>query len=200
MRFVNQIFPTTICISTDMEFDFDFEKLIEETEFETTLHGYGSEQSVDTHILDDHPELKSILEEEFLGFKDNVLKMGSTDAKLTTSWLTRTEPDCGSQVHTHKNSWYSGVLWLTDMPDNCALQLENPNNDHSPWALNEPEEWESVNTPIWEVFPEKNKMILFPSHVRHRIAKNTTGQDRYSLAFNFLPQGSIGYKDGEIYI
>ena len=200
MRYVSQIFPSTICVTTDLEIDFDFDELIEKTEFESTLYGYGSEQSVDNKILDTYTELKEILEEEFLGFKDNILMLKSTDFKLSTSWLTKTEPDCASQVHSHKNSYYSGVLWLSDMPMDSPLILENPYNEMNPWALNEPEESNNSNGATWEVYPEKNKMILFPSFLRHSIAKNTTGQDRYSLAFNFIPCGKIGYKDNEVII
>ena len=37
--------------------------------------------------------------------------------------------------------------------------------------------------------PEKNSLIIFPSYVLHKISKNLSDKNRYSLAFNINPIG-----------
>ena len=47
----------------------------------------------------------------------------------------------------------------------------------------------------WTITPEDNDLILFFSQLRHKIMRNESTNDRYSLAFNTIPKGPFGEGD-----
>ena len=51
------------------------------------------------------------------------------------------------------------------------------------------------NCKSFELKPEKNKLIFFPSYLRHKIKIHKGDTVRYSLAFNIIPIGDVGYYD-----
>ena len=61
-------------------------------------------------------------------------------------------------------------------------------NDHNIYSAEE-----------WSITPKKNTVLLFPSNLMHKVAKNLSNKDRYSLAFNINPIGTFFKKhDTEI--
>ena len=46
----------------------------------------------------------------------------------------------------------------------------------------------------WTITPKENTVLLFPSNLMHRVAKNLSNKNRYSLAFNINPIGTF-YKN-----
>ena len=51
----------------------------------------------------------------------------------------------------------------------------------------------------WTITPKKNTVLLFPSNLMHKAAKNLSNKNRYSLAFNINPIGTFFKKyDTEI--
>ena len=56
------------------------------------------------------------------------------------------------------------------------------------------------NSSQWVLNPKQNDLILFPSELNHQIKKSTIEETRYSIAFNVLPKGLLGYKDSIIKI
>ena len=52
-----------------------------------------------------------------------------------------------------------------------------------------------------QVFKIKNgDILLFPSHVMHKIRKNLSDEPRYSLAFNYFVRGKFGLNEYELEI
>ena len=47
----------------------------------------------------------------------------------------------------------------------------------------------------WRLEPKKNRLVVFPSYLYHKIEKNTSDEVRHSLAFNVMPDGIIGQND-----
>ena len=45
------------------------------------------------------------------------------------------------------------------------------------------------------VVPSRGTILLFPSNIRHRVLKNYSQYERYSLAFNVLPKGHVDVGD-----
>ena len=72
-----------------------------------------------THLLNEKPFsfLKKALEKEINYFKDEILSFHKTKFKITTSWLTKTEPGQSSVYHNHNNCYYSGVFYI-DVDEN----------------------------------------------------------------------------------
>ena len=138
-------------------------------------------------LLDDYPEIKEI-------FTDISLKVlseigGAEKVKITTSWLTAIEPNTTPTLHRHQNSWFSGVYYFQDFSYSC-LEFKNPierDIDLKNGKL----------TGNWRLQPEKNRLVIFPSYLYHKIEKNTSDEVRHSLAFNIMPDGATGKVDSE---
>lgn len=184
---------------------FDKEKLLEKCVFNdthedangsySTLTENGESKTVD--ILSHFPEEKEILMSYFNSFKNDGLKLSTTDFVITTSWVTKIVPGGYSQSHCHKNSVFSAIFYFDDVPSGkIAFQSINIHNDSM--LLNNPDEWTPFTGKEWVYPPEKNNMLIFPSSVYHRVTTNNSEQDRYSLAINFFPTGKIGYSDSYI--
>jgi hypothetical protein len=64
--------------------------------------------------------------------------------------------------------------------------------------VNDPTEWNILNSRRLIIEPEKNLLVFFPSVLRHRVSKYSGKDNRYSLAFNLFPTGKIGNGDSSI--
>lgn len=115
------------------------------------------------------------------------------DIQFTTSWFARTEHNGQCEIHTHNNSWFSGVLYFGDYdPNTSAIRFYKGDHDcvFAP-TIN----YNFFNSYNWDMYPLSNMLILFPSDLRHKVLKNKSNNTRYALAFNIMPKGDIGISD-----
>ncbi len=144
------------------------------------------------------PEFKllgDMILQTFKNFAREQLKI-SNDFKISSSWLTKTQPNHESHYHRHYNCYYSGVFYI-DTDDGGEIVFDNMADER--FLLNKIED-NNYNTRSF-IFETKNKMLIFfPSDIHHKIAENKTSKDRYSLAFNFYPIGNIGIRDSGVKI
>ena len=119
--------------------------------------------------------------------------------KVTDCWVNKSSYTEKHHAHSHSNSMYSGVFYLTthDKKSTTKFFLPNPfyNIDHTTlFAIKE-----LINTSktsiVSEVAPVTGKLIIFPSHVVHETATNVTRDNRYTVAFNTFISGVIGSDD-----
>ena len=105
-------------------------------------------------------------------------------------WTNRLLTGGRQEVHSHANSFASGVLYLTPVHDSAPTVLYRGmggrdfsfSNDHEG---SEPGEF---NSPKWApeaVLP--GDLILFPSYLLHEVPENR-GPVRMTLAFNAIPE------------
>jgi len=198
-----KLFPKVISISyVDNCFDDDYKLLknnYDMISIDRTSSDY-SERSLNLTVLKDFPKLELNLLEKFLQFNDQYLKH-SSDFKITTSWITKTGKNQQSTIHSHKNSFYSGVLYFDDTINmNETGKLELINMDTSEIFPGYLKEFNDYNSSIWSIFPQKNLIILFPSNTFHKISLHKSTIPRYSLAFNIFPVGDIGLSDSSLNI
>lgn len=158
--------------------------------------------SKDINLLNGMQDVRKIMLDYFYNFKNEVLKLTTTDFEITTSWMTKTEPNGFCQYHRHKNSYYSGVLYSskTNHPDSGTLLFTDDGIKNDSILINEPSEWNILNSRRIVIEPDENLLIFFPSILRHRISKYTGTENRYSLAFNLHPVGRIGNGDSSVTI
>jgi len=64
--------------------------------------------------------------------------------------------------------------------------------------LVQPSQYTDLNSPYYSIGAMNKMLIFFPSHLYHRIGFNNSNLTRYSIAFNFIPTGKIGYADSEL--
>jgi len=156
----------------------------------------GSTSTVNKKILDDHPEIKESLLKYFYAVNERSF-FYPCKFDITTSWFTKVKNQCFSQFHSHRNSFYSGVLYFGEYPEGIThgpIEFDNPNSELPNYYVI-PTTWNIHNCNSWQVYPKKNMLLFFPSHVRHRIGNHNSDITRYSLAFNIVPIGSYGEGD-----
>ena len=137
------------------------------------------------NLLDDYSEMKKLFTDVSLQVLSEVV--GAKKVKMATSWLTAIEPNETPVMHRHTNSWFSGVYYFQDSPYS-GLEFKNPIERDIDLVT----KGSLLN---WKIQPKKNMLIIFPSYLHHKIEKNTFDKVRHSLAFNVMPDGTIGEND-----
>lgn len=152
--------------------------------------------------LDEYPEDKETLLDIFHEFSKNILGLENQKFKITTSWATKTTRDSlPGGFHVHKNSYYSGVVYFSEGEGFAPLMLDNLQFDRHHFFI--PKfNIESGDPVIANTFhaipPKKNHVYIFPSYLSHAIGKHESSEVRYSLAFNIVPDGEIGFNDSTV--
>jgi len=136
--------------------------------------------------------LKNRILDEFNLYKNDLLKYNNTDFKITTSWLTKGKKNQLSRLHNHTNSMFSGIFYFSVNKNQFNILFEN---FYKSMYNVVPTEYNIYNSTNQKILVENKTLILFPSEVHHQILENNSSKDRYSLAFNIIPDGSYGPKN-----
>jgi uncharacterized protein (TIGR02466 family) len=141
--------------------------------------------------------LKTLIEQAVHYFAHTVLDVvDDVDFTLTTSWINKMNTGSDIVLHNHANAVISGVYYPDVGPTSNPLTFKK-NRQH----LNSfPEHvrpdtkgnYNQYNIGAWTVQPITGDCLIFPSHLEHEVAQSLDKQDRYSLAFNYFPKGSLG--------
>lgn len=177
--------------------DKEVQQIINTQNFVSTNNSPNTFISDNYRVLDKYQNIRQIIKDIFYDFKDNTLEYRDTDFDIVTSWVTKTTRDGTSLMHCHKNSFYSGVLYFDEIENGAPIEFSNQNLSNS-FMLNPASSYNIFNSETWRVYPRKNEVILFPSHLYHRVYNHQSDNIRYSLAFNILPIGMIGEADSRI--
>tara|TARA_R110002167_G_scaffold46996_1_gene139585 strand:+ start:142 stop:777 length:636 start_codon:yes stop_codon:yes gene_type:complete len=152
----------------------------------------GNFTSSNKYILDEKifknlkQEVQLIVEDYF----DRVVSLPKDMTPyITQSWLTYTESGESHHEHEHSNSYASGVIYV-----DCHKTLDKIvfNNHGYAMICPQPRVSNVFNSSMWIMPVEKNKILLFPSSLTHRIPKIDGDYSRISLAFNTFIKGKIG--------
>ena len=141
--------------------------------------------------------LKKIILQEFYTFKNNVLKYTKNDFEITTSWIALSNKKQKSNLHNHQNCMYSGILYLQTNENSGDIVFDNLNSFNN-FKL-QCDSYNMYNSKSWKIKPVNNMLIFFPSEIYHQILENNSDIERYSLAFNLIPIGKLGYEDSDSY-
>ena len=152
----------------------------------------------DMSVLEKYLDIKKIILDKFYIVADKA-GYAKRDYVITTSWITWTSNGDISQIHNHRNSFWSGVYYFQDeYPEGSAtLQFFNPLEKISDVVMmgSDLTERNPINSAGWEFNPEPKQLIFFPSYLEHQVMKHTIDKIRCSLAFNIMPIGKWG--DGD---
>ena len=123
-------------------------------------------------------------------------ELGFTKHIIFSSWISKTVIGVRHGLdHQHNNSFYSGILYLTDRAS--PIMFRHP----LPWR------WTSglddtndgmIKSNQFFFSPKKGDIVLFPSFVSHLIMPHKDPIDRCSLAFNIVPCGRYGARDSTL--
>ena len=189
------LFPQMMYVDV-LEADLSPLNSIKSYPFERT-NTSGSMVTKDFYILDKFPSIRI----EILKSVDKFVKeVFHSDAqfKMTTSWATKCGKGQGSDFHNHKNCMYSAVLYLEDVTSGGELVISSEGLSSSSFMFKQSDNPTAFNGDAFFIQPEKNTLVLFPSHLLHKVNPYTGYGYRYSIAMNFIPVARMGEKDSEI--
>ena len=145
--------------------------------------------------LFDRPELKSIktaVDEALATYASEVMGVRER-LEVTQSWALINPPDVGMHAHTHSNSLVSGSLYYAPMPDPPGNMVFERTKGYQQIELElDTGRTNIYNAPRNAVVPKQGDLVLFASSILHFVETNQSAQNRYSIAFNAFPRGTIG--------
>ena len=156
----------------------------------------SSEISDSFYAINDYPELGIEIIKIFQEYTVDVLKL-SNQFTISTSWFTRMKPGDICRFHQHHNSYYSGLYYFDDYEVNSGnICFLNPLTRFNNFLIvPDKSDYNIHNSNDWNIKPEKNMVLFFPSYLEHAILDNTSKKSRHSLAFNIVPMGKYGNGD-----
>ena len=189
--------------------DIDVTLLKEKSHEAIKAYQYETEKNIQQSIqvLDSIPAIRESLLEVFKVINLEFFKYrtgeNGNDWKITTSWITKTNCDQDSQLHNHRNSFYSGVFYYGEYDDDAAkFEISTPLQYHGSYKMETDYDYHG-KTPLetaesWLIPPEHQRLILFPSYLMHKVAMHRSQKPRESLAFNIVPVPPYGRGDSQI--
>jgi len=130
-------------------------------------------------------------------YTKDILKY-TNNFKITTSWITYTNPGSRGILHRHRNSLLSGIVYLQTNENSGNIIFEKYKNVNDFYV--DRKEYNLFNSELWYYKPFDNKIVIFPSDIFHRIDKNKSNILRISIAFNAVPVGTFGESDSALTI
>ena len=198
------LFPVALGVfKNEKNLDEEYKKIISSAVFPPNLPDEftrsSSFQQSDLKLLNRFPEVKEMIMEKFRIYVDQVFGFEGICFKLTTSWMTETLPGACSRTHNHKNSYFSGVLYITEDPLQAPVRFLSPLSDLETIHIT-PSNYNCWNSPTWRIDVNKDMLIFFPSYLHHAVLTHNSPTVRHSVAFNFFPEGVFEHEDSTLTI
>tara|TARA_R110000822_G_scaffold95919_2_gene218812 strand:- start:507 stop:1133 length:627 start_codon:yes stop_codon:yes gene_type:complete len=111
---------------------------------------------------------------------------------ITQSWCNTNPKGSVHHEHIHPNSIVSGVFYFRI--DKHLPPIMFSKTQFEILKLNF-EKFNSVNSETFYLPVVSGELILFPSHLRHSVPRNTSDEVRISLSFNTFAKESLGSRD-----
>ena len=132
-------------------------------------------------------------------FNDIGIDPHSHFIERTTSWANKQRFGDYIGTHLHSNSHYSGVVYLKTPKESGKINFINEQNTWTyPGLAYNLHYTNKINSSSVSFLPEQQKLLLFPSFLKHYVDKSYSEELRYSLSFNYFVKGE--YIDGISYL
>jgi uncharacterized protein (TIGR02466 family) len=125
----------------------------------------------------------------------NEILMFDSKFRICNSWASKCPPEGFSASHIHTNTWLTGVYYPMGNPGH---QIRLYNDKRPLFQDRDPREYNVFNSHAYTFQAKTNNVLIFHSTMRHKILRNTSDIDRYSIAFNIIPKGDFGDNDYRI--
>lgn len=106
---------------------------------------------------------------------------------LESIWFNINKQKESNMLHNHSGI-ISGVYYLKTHKNCGGIRFYHGYHDQLvyTWRQAEWKEYDTRNSEHWDIEPENNDLILFPSYLNHSVAANESTEDRISFSFNFF--------------
>lgn len=155
--------------------------------------GGGNLTSEDDTVLDKIPSLKNQIQSHLDNYAKKIIN-STTEFSfyLTQSWVNKNKKGTKHTQHMHTNSMLSGVYYLSEDPEEIIFYKYF---DYLELFSMQPKEYTLYNYNQYAFKPSKNKLILFPSILRHSVKETNKETERMSIAFNVFFRGTFGSRN-----
>ena len=146
-------------------------------------------------------DLRELIMEEISIFTHYLLHMDPQKIqwRLQNSWAVRHGEGDWSQAHHHTNSVFSGVYYVKTNDTSGNLVFTRTHDTVSTTTFDFPfTQHNELNSKSFGVTPQTGEIVMFPSHLLHSVDPNRSTEQRFAVAFNFVPSGSWGTDEHEI--
>lgn len=124
----------------------------------------------------------------------------SIEPHITSMWANSLGKSASIQVHSHSNSFFSGVWYPEDVEidhssNGGCIKFIDPVKRH--FMMPKVRGQNDINTGEIIVRPKKGTLLIFPSWLEHGTIPNTySTEPRFSVSFNTWIRGELGYDYG----
>lgn len=193
---------STALYHSNIPVDINFEEDIKNLEYLRVKNDNGYISS-NYHLLDlaEFINIKKIIMDNVKTYVYDILRIkNSYQLYMSTSWANRHDVDDYSQEHCHNNSIVSGIYYISveETSGNLVFASPNPNLGLS-LELNL-QDYNQFNSNEVILVPKNGDLFLFPSSLKHKVEKNKSPSQRYSIAFNVMAKGMYGAYEKELLI
>ena len=103
---------------------------------------------------------------------------------LKSSWFSINRKYTYHEEHNHLPDTWSGVYYIQEDQDHPGLTLVNPNMKAN-WPRVNVSELNEANSPNVTCAAMTGSLIIFPSHLHHKVEQQLTDKERIMVAFNY---------------
>ena len=167
--------------------------LVEMLKSDSTVTNSRSDKLSHTTVCtpDEHEEFQRVndLVQPLLVDFGSLLFGENLDWSIKEMWLNLLAPDGYQAVHSHANSFISGVIYLSESHPSARTVFYKSMGGREFAFTNEHRDTRMgpFNAPKWAVpAAAPGDLVLFPSYLLHEVPKNE-GDERMTLALNAVP-------------
>lgn len=106
------------------------------------------------------------------------------EPSLRSSWFSINRKYTYHEEHNHLPDTWSGVYYIQADQDHPGLTLVNPNMKAN-WPRVNVSELNEANSPNVTCAAMTGSLIIFPSHLHHKVEQQLTDKERIMVAFNY---------------
>ena len=193
MRHLELLFPVPIyVINLNLTLSEEELKFISQ---QKRIDNVGNQTTEEKYLLENKEmaRVKDRLTECCNEYAGEVWKVQNPSMFITQSWANWTKPNHHHHQHTHKNSLYSGVFYLSADDEKDRICFFAPLQSE---LMPVYKEWTKWNSDMWWVPIKTGEVVLFPSWLKHGVDTVEEGnrEERISLAFNVFAKKLGAYE------
>jgi len=148
------------------------------TNSEHNSNFYDTSKSI--RLMEKLPEFFELAKDQSTSMiRDSNIIISENTMLTISAWIQDYQLKQFHSIHNHPRSLLSGVYFVRADQGAPPLILYNPNPGQIMVSDNE-------NDKMYEVEPERGKMVIFPSYLFHEVLSNDNNHNRTVLAFNLL--------------
>ena len=163
---------------------------------EKAYKNHGNLTSLDKYVLENKAleNLKKDLNKEVINyFNEVVCTSNSIIPYITQSWINYTEVNQFHHLHSHGNSYVSGVFYIAANQEVDTIRFDKRSSSE---IILEVLKYNIFNSNGWIRPVQTGDVLLFPSSLLHQVKPKKGMNTRISLSFNVFIKGKIGNNKG----